>query len=93
MLSSAVRAIAALRPLHHCYIRVEPRLLVAFDAIARSIYTKPMAALPHAQPTIMEVEGSERPVQREVALCDVIEDKAKKEMACVSFHKNLKTKI
>ena len=52
-----------------------------------------MAALPHAQPTIMEVEGSERPVQREVALCDVIEDKAKKEMACVSFHKNLKTKI
>ena len=78
MLSSAVRGIAALRPLHHCYIRVEPRLLVAFDAIARSIYTKPMAALPHAQPTIMEVEDSKRPVQREVALSHVVADKAKK---------------
>ena len=89
MLSSAVRAIAALRPLHHCYIRVEPRLLVAFDAIARSIYTKPMAALPHAQPTIMEVEGSTRPVQRKVAHCDVIANKPKKEMARVSIHKSL----
>ena len=88
MLSSAVRAIAALRPLHHCYIRVEPRLLVAFDAIARSIYTKPMAALPHAQPTIMEVEDSTRPVQREVAHYDAIEDNSKKEMACVSLFTN-----
>ena len=49
-----------------------------------------MAALPHAQPTIMEVEGSKRPVQREVALSHVVADKAKKEMACVSLFSRIR---
>ena len=48
-----------------------------------------MAALPHAQPTIMEVEGSKRPEQREVALSHVVADKAKKEMACVSLFRRI----
>ena len=50
-----------------------------------------MAALPHAQPTIVEVEGSTRPVQRKVAHYDVTASEAEREMARVSIHKSLET--